>query len=293
MNIMKRKRWRLDEDDNKSKNWGKLENVISEIVENEKHRLKEELCEHYKDTYREVYHEYNELKKINNALEYKAKSFEQMYHKVVESRDDELIKLYKKIDLFYCVSCDDCSEPKIVCSNGHSNCKSCIENGLNSYISYQTFATKELKCLKCQILLDEKCIASTVDGNLWGKFTSERTRMDVEEKMSKNNVTLSGNYTIKRPCCSKPMIDFEGCASLSCEYCEKSFYCAFCFKTFNDSDECHKHVSRCDYNTQPTYHIISECQIISLKQCWNNILMKQLSESLSFDLPNPVYTSHS
>ena len=63
MNIMKRKRWRLEEDDNKSKNWGKLEKVISEIVENEKHRLKEELCEHYKDTYREVYREYDELKK--------------------------------------------------------------------------------------------------------------------------------------------------------------------------------------------------------------------------------------
>jgi hypothetical protein len=292
MNIMKRKRWRFEEEETKNRNLGKLEKVISEIVENEKHNLKEEMRERYKETYREFYHEHNELKKLNQALDYKAQCFEQMYNKIVEKRDDELKQLYKKIDCFYCVSCDDCSESRIVCANGHSNCRECIENGLNSYITYQTVATKEPKCLKCQIPLDEKHVANTVDGDLWGRFISERTRMDFEDSINKNSITVKDNYTIKRPCCGRPMIDFEGCASLSCEYCNNSFYCAFCLKKYDNSDDCHKHVSHCEYNTQPTYHIISECQIISLKQCWKNILMKQLSESLNFDLPNPVYTSN-
>ena len=287
---MKRKRWRCEADDTKRENWGKLEKIVSEIVENEKLNLREELCEQYKETYREFYRDQNELKKLNQALQYKADCFEKMYNKIVETRDEEINSLNKKIDRFYCVSCGDCSEPRIVCPNGHSNCIECIEHGLTSYITYQTIATKEPKCLKCQTLLDEKYVANTVEGKLWGEFISERTRMNVEEEVKKENINLGGNYTIKRPCCKRPMIDFDGCASLSCEYCKNSFYCAFCLKMYENSDECHKHVSNCIYNTQPTYHIISECQIISLKQCWKNILMKQLSEHLNFDLPNPVFT---
>lgn len=287
---MKRKRWRFETDDKKTKNWGQLEKVVSEIIENEKLNLREELCEQYKETYREFYRDNNELKKINKALQYKADCFEKMYNKIMETRDEEINSLHKKIDRFYCVSCDDCSELKIICSNGHSNCRECIEHGLSSYITYQSISTKEPKCLKCQTLLNEKYVANTVDGELWGKFISERTRMNVEEKVKKESIIAGGNYAIKRPCCKKPMVDFDGCASLSCEYCKNSFYCAFCLKTYENSDECHKHVSHCKYNTQPTYHIISECQIVSLKQCWRNILMEQLSESLNFDLPNPVYT---
>ena len=287
---MKRKRWRFESDDKKTKSWGKLEKIFSEILENEKLNLREELCEQYKETYREFYRDHNELKKLNQALQYKADCFEKMYNKIVETRDEEINSLHKKIDRFYCISCDDCSEPRIICPNGHSNCRECIEHGLTSYVTYQSIATKEPKCLKCQALLDEKYVANTVDGKLWGEFISERTRMNVEENVKKDSISVGGSYAIKRPCCKRPMIDFDGCASLSCEYCKNSFYCAFCLKTYENSDECHKHVRSCQYNTQPTYHIISECQILSLKQCWNNILMKQLSESLNFDLPNPVYT---
>lgn len=294
MNIMKRKRSHTDMEDVQIKNKNKLAKIISEIVDNEKNILEEELREQYIKNHQDLLNENNDLIKLNKSLEYKSKCFEEMYQKTVENRDIEFSVLYKKIDFLYCVSCDDCTETKIHCPNGHSNCKECVEVGLQSYITYQTISTKYPKCLKCQSLLDEKIVSDIVNGDLWGKFISERTRMDISE--TKHSVaemcSPHENYSIKRPCCGRPMIDFEGCAALSCEYCEKSFYCAFCMETFDDNEECHKHVSSCKYNTQPTYHIISECQIISLKQCWNNILMEQLSESLNFDLPNPVYTSN-
>ena len=90
---MKRKRWRFEADDKKTKNWGQLEKVVSEIVENEKLNLREELCEQYKETYREFYRDHNELKKLNQALQYKADCFEKMYNKIMETRDEEINSL--------------------------------------------------------------------------------------------------------------------------------------------------------------------------------------------------------
>jgi len=258
-----------------------IEEIVLEKIEKDKKRFNREECR--------LKNEITFLKRRLSELEVNKDYILECYEKTKKDFNTEIGLLIEKINKVYCVSCDDCTNMSIKCSNGHSNCSDCISCGLDSYITDQNFATKNPICLKCLVPLDDKDVCKIVEPELWGNFVHERTRMTTQiPKYSNNEENLK--YCIKRPCCHRVMADFEGCGVLQCEYCEDSFYCAFCFELFNDSEMCHTHVTNCVHNTEPTYHIISTSQIEALKQCWKNILLEQLSKSVNFDLPIPVYS---
>tara|TARA_B100000214_G_scaffold129769_2_gene92251 strand:+ start:786 stop:1664 length:879 start_codon:yes stop_codon:yes gene_type:complete len=289
---MKRKKRSCDETTNNETtnddNWNEINRIIRSIVDNEKNAF---LASQEKEN-NKLHIEIMELKRMNTALEYKATCFENSFNNLEAKYMAQVEELRQKVDAAYCVSCGDSTFEKIVCKNGHANCKQCIQNGISSYISYQTYDTKHPKCLKCLDVFDDCQLSDVIDSDLWGKFISERTRMNVEKEIYSTLKTDNQlKYVLRRPCCGKSMMDFEGCAALKCEYCENAFYCAFCFELFDNSDDCHKHVSSCIYNTEPTYHIISDTQISALRQCWKNILMDQLSQHIGFDMPNPITTT--
>ena len=263
MRMLKRKR---SENRNQAiEKWSQIDQLMEDILQEEMTTIKEN-CE---QKYKNIIDENAELTKINQALEYKSSYYEQEYkdlYKKYEGMKDmykkEVRSLLTKVEFVYCVSCDDCETKNILCSNGHANCKDCIMRGIESYVSDQNICTKVPACLKCLTPFEDCQLSGIIDAELWGKFVGERTRMDT---ISDHNIDLndeSETFTIKRPCCKKKMVDFEGCAALKCEYCENTYYCAFCFEIFKESATCHRHVSSCRYNTEPTYHIISQEQII-------------------------------
>jgi hypothetical protein len=284
MNIRKRKR--PDYENSNQQIWTEIRDLIFSLMKTEKselHRL-------YEGKFEEMHHEVLTLKKINMALEYKTDYYVSEFNQLKKAYDDALKEMQSKIDNVYCVSCGDCDSIHILCEHGHANCKDCLSIGIKSYITDQNKNTRVPSCLKCCYPLTEEQLSSVLDPLLWGEFCKERIRVDIfnskeeEEEISNRNVCK----TVKRPCCGKPIVDFEGCAALSCEFCENIHYCAFCFKKFSTERDCHIHVSNCTLNPDETYHIISEEQIGVLRQCWGNRLLAQLATELEFDLPEPV-----
>ena len=53
--------------------------------------------------------------------------------------------------------------------------------------------------------------------------------------------------TARTPCCRRPFGDFYGCASLECDLCSSSYFCALCHRGGWTRSECHLHVASCDH----------------------------------------------
>lgn len=281
------KRLRTNDNEKCERKRFQLENLIDEIVQSET----DFITNMYNSKIDILNSELNNCKQVISALEYKSDWYEKAF---INSSNHEK-ELTKKVDYVYCVSCDDIYVENIVCGNGHANCSSCLSIGIKSYVSNQTYDTMIPKCIKCNMVLEDEKLCTIIDTKLWGEFISERTRMitlDEFRKNNKNNSLVkpdSEQFLLKRPCCGRVIIDFEGCCALKCEYCINIHYCAFCFNIFDNSDSCHQHVQKCDFNPESSYHIISELQVEAIKQCWKNRLLGQLSEHFDFDVPDPVY----
>eukprot|EP00122_Pirum_gemmata_P015353 Pgem_evm2s14348 len=57
--------------------------------------------------------------------------------------------------------------------------------------------------------------------------------------------------TLKCPRFGHAFVDFDGCAALVCSTCSCHF-CAYCLTEYNNSNECHTHVSKCDIKKRLT-----------------------------------------
>jgi len=57
--------------------------------------------------------------------------------------------------------------------------------------------------------------------------------------------------TLGCPKCGQAFVDFQACCALECSRCKCSF-CAFCQQAAPNKRQCHKHVSRCHFNPNPS-----------------------------------------
>ena len=254
MHFRKRKRPVYEEEYPNQQIWQDIQDLIQKLVEAET----SELQKNYEGKFSDINDALATIKQLNIALEYKSDYYMSEFNILRASYEATLKEMQSKIDNVYCVSCDDSNSIHILCENNHANCQDCLSIGIQSYITDQNKNTRIPCCLKCRQPLTEEQLRSVLDPLLWGEFCKERIRVDIFEDKQEDDEIKKQNVckTVKRPCCGKPIVDFEGCAALSCEFCVNVHYCAFCFTTFSTEKDCHMHVCNCPLNPETSYHII-------------------------------------